>query len=164
MNNMKGVSMVMTTLLPILMVVLIVGAIFMWTKSSVFQVQAGADKDKMCSEVDFVSGDFCYETQNVPNMNTGIIESKTRINFHFKNNGNVSIQGFSILLIDNTGNSVPIGSEIEVSGIQTVTSDFIPNVNKVNKIKVSPKIVLNKKIFICSENEKTLSWSELKLC
>ncbi|VVB82748.1 Uncharacterised protein [uncultured archaeon] len=164
----KGLSMVMTTLLTILMVVLIVGAIFVWTKSSVFQVQSGADKDKMCSEVDFVSADFCYEVQNVPNINTGKTESKTRINFHVKNNGNVQIQSFSILLIDNAGNSIPIsalvGSKIEVSGIQTVTSDFILNPGNIDKIKVSPEIVLNRQIFICSGNEKTLSWGELKAC
>jgi len=158
----------MTTLLTILMVIVIVGVIFMWNKSSVFNVQGEADKNKLCSEIDFVSGDFCYELQNVPNVNTGVSESKTRINFNVKNNGNVPIQSFSILLIDNAGNSVPIsalvGSEIEVSGIQTVTSDFIPDPKNVDKIKVSPEIVLNKKIFICSGNEKTLSWGELKAC
>lgn len=164
----KGLSMVMTTLLMILMVVLIVGAIFLWNKASVFQVQGGADKDKLCSEIDFVSGDFCYELQNVPNVNTGVSESKTKINFNVKNNGNVPIQSFSILLIDNVGNSIPIlaliGSKTEVNGIQKVTSDFIPDSKNVDKIKVSPEILLNKQIFICSENEKTLSWGELKLC
>lgn len=164
----KGLSMIVTTLLTILIVVLVVGAIFLWNKSSIFQVQGGADRDKLCSEIDFVFGDFCHEVQNVPNLNTGAIESKTRINFNVRNNGNIPIQSFSILIIDNAGNSVPVsalvGSKTEVNGIQKVTSDFIQGSGSVDRIKVSPEILLNKQVFICSENEKILSWGELKVC
>ena len=145
----------MTTLLTILMVVVIVGVIFLWNKSSVSNVQGEADRNKICSEIDFISGDFCYESGG-----------NTRINFHIRNDGNISIKGFSILLIDNAGNSVPISALIGsgTGSERKVTSDFFSNSGNIDKIKISPEISFNQEIFICPDNEKTLFWNELKLC
>ncbi len=160
--------MVMTTLLTILMVVMIVGIIFLGTKSSIFKAQGEADKDKLCSETDILLGDFCYETQNILNVNTGLMESKTRINFHVKNNGQVPIESFLILEVDNAGNSIPLstlmGSETEVNGIRSVTSDYVTNLNNIDKLKIYPQLLLKGEIFSCFNNEKILSGGELKTC
>lgn len=160
--------MVMTTLLMILMVVMIVGGIFLWNRSSIFKITGEEDKTKLCSEIDFVSGDFCKEVQSILNTNTGKMEDKTRISFHIKNNGNVPIQSFLILMVDNAGNSAPlstlIGNELDLSGIRIVTSDFIFDGNNIDKLKLYPQMLLRGEVFPCYNKEKILFWNEIKLC
>ncbi len=73
----RGLGSGGTTLLIILIIIVIAGIILFWNQSSILNFQEQEDKNKLCSDANFISGDFCYEVQNILNINTGVSEAKT---------------------------------------------------------------------------------------
>lgn len=164
----KGLSDIVNVLMLISMTLLMIGGVFLAAQYFISKAQSQAMTDKLCSEVSFNSGDFCHETQEVQNLETGTSEMKTRINFNVQNNATVPIESFILLIEDNNGNSIPISSlinsNVDVNGAKQVTSDFIDNSENINQIKVYPTIIFKNETILCKNNEKVLSWGDIPLC
>ena len=71
----KGISPVIGTMLLILIVIVMASMFSIWAFKFVSDTQERALIDKMCNDVDFVSGNFCYNNLSIENLETGEITS-----------------------------------------------------------------------------------------
>lgn len=163
----RGASSVIATVLLILMAVAILAGIFVWMQTYLFKTSQEATVDKLCSGILFTAADFCYQTLQVPNINTGAMESKERLVFSVENNMNYPIDGFLLSLQYTGGDSAPLAvlsGQINASRIKKLTTDFINNPVNINEIKVMPQVVVGNSTLTCSSNAETFKWSEVKQC
>ena len=164
----KGISSIISTVLIISIVIVVSGVIFLVAQSFISNAKKGAEIIKVCSEIDFTSVDFCYESVGIQNIITGGTDQKDRIVFGVENKESTYINGFIISLTNTTGNTALVStladSGINGKEIKKITSDFIGDSQNIDQIKIFPKISLNNKSFVCEKTDKVLKWSELSLC
>lgn len=167
-HSKRGISSIIATLLLILLVITIAIGVYIWIQTTFYKTQQQTTKDETCSEVKYNTADFCYQILGIPNLNTGITENKEHLMFNAVNNGQMTIEGFSISLVYNNGVNFPLstlqGTELNQNDIKKITTDFIEDTTNIKQIEVSPKIQLNNETVICDENPMIFSWSQIKSC
>lgn len=164
----KGISPVIGTMLLILIVIVMASMFSIWAFKFVSDTQERALIDKMCNDVDFVSGNFCYNNLSIENLETGEIDKRINIEFDGRGvNTNSLIYGF-LMLINYGGKVISIstldGSEMEPNIPKSITSDFIKDSEMINSIILLPKVEINSKIFVCENKEKTIPWESMQIC
>ena len=137
----RGMSPTVGVTLLILMVIIIGGTIFIWSRSLVLEDKEQALAEKLCRDVKFVVGDFCYR----------VVEEEVSIVFSGRNDISESrLYGFRIS-VDYGGKVVPISSlafsEIEGGTSKFITSDIIEDSEGIEHITVVPKIEVGKNVF-----------------
>jgi hypothetical protein len=162
----KGMSEVMTALLLILLAITIIAAVFIWNKQIFSSLTSGSNT---CSEISFSIGDFCYEEQNIQNIQTGQLELKTHLKFNVRNEfQNKVIEGFLVFIDDEYGNTQTISSlfDTQIAGFESksLTTDFFSNTGKISNVRIAPQIKEGAKIVSCTEKQVTIKWSTIKKC
>ena len=155
----KGMSPTVGVTLLILMVIIIGGTIFIWSRSLVLEDKEQALAEKLCRDVKFVVGDFCYEVLDDGNA-TVIFSGRNDIS-------ESRLYGFRIS-VDYGGKVVPISSlafsEIEGGTSKFITSDIIEGSEGIEHITVVPKIEVGKNVFTCEEIKTVIPWEEMEAC
>ena len=164
----KGLSPIISAVLLIALVFVVAGIVFMWVRYTVKNSGEEALELQLCSEINFLADDFCFDTLSVQNIDTGEITSETRIKFNGMNNVLESqLEGF-MFSIDYGGTIISIStlpySELEGGEAKTLFTDVIDNAENIREIKVIPRIKENNRIIICTENDKPIPGGELEEC
>ena len=157
----KGISIVITTVLIIAIVVVLSGIIFLFAKNSLEKAKGEALGEKLCSEVSFSVGDFCYGTIS---SDSG---EKSIIRFNGINEAQNLLDGFLISL-DYGGEIISVStlpySELENEQAKTLNTEIIENMENIKQIEIIPRINNNGKIVVCDKNTETFDWEEIGEC
>lgn len=164
----KGISPVVGAVFLILIVIVLGGMVFIWGRSLVLDNKEQALGEKLCREVEFLVGDFCYENVSVENLGTGQIEDRISIKFSGRNDlAESELYGF-LISVDYGAETISIPSlaysEIEGGVSKSINSNFIKNIEGIERIIVVPKIEVGNNIFVCEGKEKVISWEEMEEC
>jgi hypothetical protein len=160
----RGISAAITTVIIIAIVVVLLGIIFIFGKNTLEKAKQEALGEKLCSEVEFSVGDFCYTT--IPS-DSG---EKSIIRFNGVNEANNMLDGFLISL-DYGGETKSViavstlpYSELENGQAKTLNTEIIESIENVNQIKIIPRINNTGKIIVCNKNTQTFDGEEVNVC
>ncbi len=164
----RGMNPVIGSVLLVMLVMAVGSMIFLWMRYSVTKAEEEALIQQECQKIEFVVEDFCYEDVIVDNINTGESEKKTHIRFNGRNDASeLELEGF-LIFIDYKGSTISIPSspysEIEGHNSKSVTTDFITDIENINRIRVVPKIKKERDMFICEEKEVVIYWEDVGIC
>jgi hypothetical protein len=165
----KGLSTIVTVLILVSLTLVILAGVFFWMKNFSSKTQRETDIRKLCSEIVFDSRDFCYSSQTIYNVETGTNEEATNIKFNIRNEMDTrQIYGFLISLVDSGGSSRTISTlpfnEIEGQETKQLTTDFISNMDAIDRLKIVPEINSSNELIICNEQEKSAEWGSIGKC
>ena len=164
----KGLSPIISTVLLILMVLVIASVVFIWAKYIVKDSGEEAQAQQLCSEVDFVVGDFCYETIEVENLETGLTEITYRFRFNAKNNAEEPELYRFIISLDYGGETKPLDSfentELGDYDAKNIETYPLEDISGIKKIKIIPKVKKDMNIFVCEEQGVEINWEQVKEC
>ena len=164
----KGLSSVVGAVLLILLVLVIASIVFAWSRYTLKNSEEEGQKLQLCSEIEFVVDDFCYETISVDNIDTNQETQEKRIKFNGRNDVlDSELYGF-LFFLDYGGTIISIStmpsSELEGGDAETLFTDVVENVDDIKEIKIVPKIQRQNKIVICETNYKIIGGGEIKQC
>ena len=151
----KGLSPTIGVVLLVLLVIIISGIVFVWSKDLISNDKEQALGEKMCKEVELAVGDFCKMRVD------GIVEGdEYHIKFSGRNDATgVGLYGFLMIVDYATGDasaksisipSLPY-SEMAVGDVRSISSDAIKDASLIERIAILPKIEVEEKVFTCEE-------------
>lgn len=164
----KGMSPTVGVSLLILMVIIIGGTIFIWSRSLVLEDKEQALAEKLCRDVEFVVGDFCREDVNVEHLITGDIETRVSIKFSGRNDlTELELYGFRIF-VDYGAEVISISSmpfnEIASGDSKSIESYPIEEIDGIERITIVPRIRVGENMFSCEGKKTVMQWEELEGC
>jgi hypothetical protein len=162
----RGMSEIIIAILLVLLVIASIAGVFIWNKTLFSSLTSGSNE---CSELSFVIGDFCYEEQMTQNIETGLLESQNKLKFNVRNEmENRDIEGFSIFINDNYGNTQTItnmdNAPLVSFGVGSLTTDFFSKANGITEVEIIPKIKLDTKIISCNDKKIIIKWATIAQC
>jgi hypothetical protein len=166
--NKKGVSAIILTMIILVSVIFVIAGILVWNRQIFSSLSGEKTQEKICSELKFDADDFCYETLSIENIETGIMEQKTRLNFNVRGDSeNQAIEEFLFVIEDASGNtqttSTLLYSRLSGFDSKVLSTDFLTTEN-INEIKIIPKITFNQKIVLCEKEELTIKGGDISRC
>jgi hypothetical protein len=157
--NKRGMDEVVVTVLLVLLGVVAVSAVFIWGRGVFSDLTS---ETGVCSDVLLTFKDFCYESETVSGG------TKLSLKFNVRNEKeNQIIDGFSILVYDDYGNTQTVSSleTTQLAGFESksLVADFISN-TEISKATIIPQVEKENEIFSCKENVKTIRWNLMERC
>lgn len=157
--NKRGMNEVVVTVLLILLGVVTVSAVFIWGRQVFSDLTS---ETGVCSNVLITFKDFCYESETV----SGGVSLSLKFNVRNENEKQI-IDGFSILVYDNYGNTQTVSSlsTTQLAGFESksLTANFISNA-EISRAIIIPQVKRENEIFLCKDNAKTIKWDLMEIC
>ncbi len=165
----RGLSPIISTILLIGMVVVVAGLVFSWSRYIVKNSAEEALEQQLCSEVDFVVGDFCYEIISVGNIDPRVMDEITyRFRFNAKNNVEEPELYRFILSLDYGGETKPLDSfentELGEYDAKNIESYPLEDISGIKKVRIIPKVKEGRNIFVCEEQGVEINEEQIKEC
>jgi hypothetical protein len=157
----RGISPVITTVLIALLAVAVIGLVLTFSINPVEKIKNQASDEKLCNEIEFSAGDFCYST----------IESdfgnEYNLEFSSVNKAESLLDGF-LISIDYGGETILVStlpySELASREAKKLHTEIIEGIEDIKQIEAIPRIESTGKNIVCGKNTKIFSWGEVKAC
>jgi flagellin-like protein len=163
----KGLSPTIGVVVLVLLVIIISGMVFVWSKDLISNDKEQALGEKMCKEVELAVGDFCKREID------GTGGQEYNVFFSGRNDATgVDLYGFLMIVDYVTGDaltksisipSLPY-SEMATGDVRSISSDAIKDATLIERIAILPKIEVEGKVFTCEGEEKIMTWGEIVVC
>ncbi len=165
----RGISVIISTLLLIVIVMSLAAIYFLWTRVIISNTQSGASAQKSCEKVQFAANDFCLGTYSLLNSE-GSSTTVKNIKFSVRNAASdQNISGFAVSLVDRGGNdyllsTLPTSEAVAADSLQLSTGWIQMNLGDIKSIILQPQINSSGNLITCNSQQMEVPWSEVGTC